>query len=194
MCGIAGIFDLAGRPVADAELRAMNDVIHHRGPDDGGQYVEQGRRSRQPPSGNHRPLPGRPPADGKRGRLAPCSSTTASSTTSRELAPLLEARGHTFRSKTDTEVDPACLRGVGPRVPRPLQRHVRVRHLGPAPAASSSSRATASASSRSTTRFSGSRFVFGIRDQVTPRRPESRERSRPRRWSSTSRSRTSSAT
>ena len=42
MCGIAGIFDLRGRPIADSEVRAMNDLIRHRGPDDGGQYVEQG--------------------------------------------------------------------------------------------------------------------------------------------------------
>jgi len=40
MCGIAGIYDLRGRPVAASEVRAMNDVIHHRGPDDGGEYVE----------------------------------------------------------------------------------------------------------------------------------------------------------
>ena len=42
MCGIAGIFDFAGRPVAASELRAMNDSIRHRGPDDEGIFLEQG--------------------------------------------------------------------------------------------------------------------------------------------------------
>jgi asparagine synthase (glutamine-hydrolysing) len=38
MCGIAGIVDLAGRPIEPTLLRAMNDALRHRGPDDEG-YV-----------------------------------------------------------------------------------------------------------------------------------------------------------
>jgi asparagine synthase (glutamine-hydrolysing) len=38
MCGIAGIFSLTGRPVinAEARIRKMNSLLHHRGPDDEG--------------------------------------------------------------------------------------------------------------------------------------------------------------
>jgi asparagine synthase (glutamine-hydrolysing) len=38
MCGIAGIMDLAGKPVEPGLLLAMNQAIAHRGPDDEG-YV-----------------------------------------------------------------------------------------------------------------------------------------------------------
>ena len=40
MCGISGIFNFNGAPVNEAELREMNRVIHHRGPDGDGVYIE----------------------------------------------------------------------------------------------------------------------------------------------------------
>ena len=40
MCGIAGAARPRGRPVADAVLRRMSDVIAHRGPDGEGHYVD----------------------------------------------------------------------------------------------------------------------------------------------------------
>jgi asparagine synthase (glutamine-hydrolysing) len=41
MCGIAGIFDLAGtRPIDESLLRTMNDRLVHRGPDDEGYLVD----------------------------------------------------------------------------------------------------------------------------------------------------------
>jgi asparagine synthase (glutamine-hydrolysing) len=49
MCGIAGLIDLSGRPVEPALLRAMADVIHHRGPDDEGYLLiehSSGRHTR----------------------------------------------------------------------------------------------------------------------------------------------------
>jgi len=42
MCGIAGIVDLGGGPVAPGELRRMCDVMRHRGPDDEGLYLGAG--------------------------------------------------------------------------------------------------------------------------------------------------------
>jgi len=43
MCGIAGILDLrANRPIAWAVLERMNEVQHHRGPDEGGLHAEPG--------------------------------------------------------------------------------------------------------------------------------------------------------
>ncbi|HRJ84268.1 MAG TPA: asparagine synthase (glutamine-hydrolyzing) [Ignavibacteria bacterium] len=40
MCGISGIFNFDGAPVNEAQLREMNRVIHHRGPDGDGIYIE----------------------------------------------------------------------------------------------------------------------------------------------------------
>jgi asparagine synthase (glutamine-hydrolysing) len=42
MCGIAGIIDLGGGPVAPGDLRRMCDVMRHRGPDDEGLYLGAG--------------------------------------------------------------------------------------------------------------------------------------------------------
>ena len=36
MCGVAGIYDLAGRGVDEDVLARMAQAIHHRGPDDHG--------------------------------------------------------------------------------------------------------------------------------------------------------------
>jgi asparagine synthase (glutamine-hydrolysing) len=36
MCGIAGIYNLDQRPIAIPQLRAMADLLKHRGPDDEG--------------------------------------------------------------------------------------------------------------------------------------------------------------
>ena len=41
MCGIAGIYDLAGRDVDPSRLAAMADSLRHRGPDDEGIYVSR---------------------------------------------------------------------------------------------------------------------------------------------------------
>src|SRR4051812_18774792 len=42
MCGIVGILRFDGRPVRSEEIKAMNDSIRHRGPDDHGALVEDG--------------------------------------------------------------------------------------------------------------------------------------------------------
>ena len=42
MCGIVGILRFDGRPVRAEEIKAMNDSIRHRGPDDHGALVEDG--------------------------------------------------------------------------------------------------------------------------------------------------------
>ncbi|MEA2358156.1 MAG: hypothetical protein QOI62_1416 [Solirubrobacteraceae bacterium] len=43
MCGICGVIDLRGRPVADLEhkLGVMNDLLAHRGPDEAGIWVHE---------------------------------------------------------------------------------------------------------------------------------------------------------
>ena len=43
MCGIAGIFDpRQASEIDEGVLRAMNEIQHHRGPDEGGLHVEAG--------------------------------------------------------------------------------------------------------------------------------------------------------
>jgi asparagine synthase (glutamine-hydrolysing) len=116
MCGIAGILDLRGRPVADAEIKAMIDSIRHRGPDDEGHYVGDGVAL-----GNRRlaiidtSRAGHQPMATEDGSLLIVYNGELYNFP--ELMPLLEARGHRFHSRTDTEVvlhayeewGPACL-------------------------------------------------------------------------------------
>ena len=40
MCGICGVIHFDGAPVSAPSLRAMNDLLRHRGPDDAGYFIE----------------------------------------------------------------------------------------------------------------------------------------------------------
>ena len=40
MCGICGVIHFDGAPVSALSLRAMNDLLRHRGPDDAGYFIE----------------------------------------------------------------------------------------------------------------------------------------------------------
>jgi asparagine synthase (glutamine-hydrolysing) len=116
MCGIAGILDLRGRPVADAEIKAMIGAIRHRGPDDEGHYVGDAVAL-----GNRRlaiidtSRAGHQPMATENGSLLIVYNGELYNFP--ELLPLLEARGHRFHSRTDTEVvlhayeewGPSCL-------------------------------------------------------------------------------------
>jgi asparagine synthase (glutamine-hydrolysing) len=106
MCGICGIYEYgASEPgITDALVARMRDTLTHRGPDDAGVYVTEDRRvglgNRRlsivdlSPAG-HNPMPNE---DGSvwitfNGEIYNHES----------LRPALEARGHTYRSRTDTE-------------------------------------------------------------------------------------------
>ena len=42
MCGICGVYHLErDRPVQPGEVRRMADRLHHRGPDDRGEYIKE---------------------------------------------------------------------------------------------------------------------------------------------------------
>ena len=41
MCGIAGIYNLNNRPVEYSIIRAMIDIIQHRGPDSEGIWIDK---------------------------------------------------------------------------------------------------------------------------------------------------------
>lgn len=103
MCGIAGIYNLNNEPVSQDTLKRMCEVIKHRGPDDEGQWMEGnigfGHRRLSIidlSSAGHQPM---------------CNEDKTIWLTYNgeiynyiELRPELEARGHHFKSHTDTEV------------------------------------------------------------------------------------------
>ena len=104
MGGIAGIYNYrSGRPAAPSALRAMGACLAHRGPDDEG-YWEEG-----PLGLAHKRLTildtsrrGRQPMFTEDGQLAIVFNGEIYNFL--ELRAELEAHGHTFRTRTDTEV------------------------------------------------------------------------------------------
>ncbi len=103
MCGITGIFDTrAKRDVPRDILVAMNDAIAHRGPDDDGFHLEPGlglghrRLSIIDVAGGHQPIWNEDETVGivYNGEIY----------NYRSLVVELEARGHRFRTRCDTEV------------------------------------------------------------------------------------------
>jgi asparagine synthase (glutamine-hydrolysing) len=103
MCGIAGIFDLAGGPAEPAILQRMTDAVAHRGPDGEGHYVSG------PIGLGHRRLAiidltpaGRQPIATEDGRYV--LSYNGEIYNFKELRTELEALGVTFHSRTDSEV------------------------------------------------------------------------------------------
>jgi asparagine synthase (glutamine-hydrolysing) len=103
MCGIAGIRDLVGRPVAAEEIERMVASISHRGPDDAGVWTGEGIGL-----GNRRLAI----LDLSDAAHQPMSSDDKNLTlvyngelyNFRELAAELRGRGHRFRGTGDTEV------------------------------------------------------------------------------------------
>lgn len=103
MCGIAGIFNLNGEPVSPVILRKMTDAIAHRGPDGEGFYsdgfVGLGHRRLSVidlSSAGHQPMVTR---DGQ-----VVLSYNGEIYNFQKLRLELEALGHQFRSRTDSEV------------------------------------------------------------------------------------------
>lgn len=103
MCGIAGLHNLNDEPVAIERVRAMCDLIRHRGPDDRDAWA-------QGPVGlGHRRLSiidlsprGRNPMANEDGTIRIVFNGEIYNY--EDLRPDLVRRGHVFRSQTDTEV------------------------------------------------------------------------------------------
>jgi asparagine synthase (glutamine-hydrolysing) len=103
MCGITGIFDTrAGRPIASGVLHAMNESQHHRGPDEGSMHLEPGVGF------GHRRLSVIDLATGQQPLFNEDHSVVivynGEIYNYRELMAELQALGHRFRTKSDTEV------------------------------------------------------------------------------------------
>jgi asparagine synthase (glutamine-hydrolysing) len=102
MCGITGIFDPRGaRAVDPALLRRMNDAQLHRGPDEGSVHVEPGLGL------GHRRLSiidiatGQQPLFNEDGSVVVVFNGEIYNY--QELIPELQALGHRFHTKSDTE-------------------------------------------------------------------------------------------
>lgn len=107
MCGIAGIVDFGGRPVDVDLLRRMCAALRHRGPDEEGFHVAGGDRRAAVGLGVSRlsiiDLAGgqQPVANEDRTVWVVQNGEIYNFL---ELRTELEARGHRFRSRSDTEV------------------------------------------------------------------------------------------
>ena len=103
MCGVAGYVNFDGQPASPVIIKAMTDMIAHRGPDDEGHLIDG------PVAIGHRRLSiidlsplGHQPMATRDGRLV--ISYNGEIYNYRELRLELEAKGHAFRSESDTEV------------------------------------------------------------------------------------------
>lgn len=103
MCGIAGLYNLKGGPVRGEEVVRMCNLIRHRGPDDEGVWTSG------PVGLGHRRLSiidlsshGRNPMPNEDESVWIIFNGEIYNY--RELRPRLIERGHSFRSRTDTEV------------------------------------------------------------------------------------------
>jgi asparagine synthase (glutamine-hydrolysing) len=112
VCGIAGILE-PGRPAQAEQAAAMADILAHRGPDDSGLFEGDGvalsfRRLAilDLSTDGHQPMP----YAGERYWLV----FNGEIYNYRELRAELEARGHRFRSRTDSEVILAAYAEWGP--------------------------------------------------------------------------------
>ncbi|MCD6137963.1 MAG: asparagine synthase (glutamine-hydrolyzing), partial [Deltaproteobacteria bacterium] len=103
MCGIAGIFNLNGAPIAHRTIKAMTDSIAHRGPDGEGHYIDVNVAL------GHRRLA---VIDLSPKAAQPMASPNGDVVVSYDgeiynflkLKAELQARGHNFVSRSDTEV------------------------------------------------------------------------------------------
>ena len=103
MCGITGIFDTrSARPVAHPVLHLMNESQTHRGPDEGSLHIEPGVGM------GHRRLSiidvatGQQPLFNEDGSVVVVFNGEIYNY--QELIPELQALGHKFHTKSDTEV------------------------------------------------------------------------------------------
>ena len=103
MCGLAGLINLKGEPVAPPLLQSMTDAIKHRGPDDEGQWIEGnvGLGHRRLSIIDLSPAGHQPMVSANHRYVLVYNGEVYNF---KELRTELEAKGYWFRSKTDSEV------------------------------------------------------------------------------------------
>jgi asparagine synthase (glutamine-hydrolysing) len=113
VCGIAGIFNVIGEPVSPAILRRMTDAIAHRGPDGEGFYVDRflGLGHRRLAIIDLSPAGHQPMISSDQQVVLTYNGEIYNF---QELRVELEALGHGFRSRTDSEVVLNAWREWGP--------------------------------------------------------------------------------
>ena len=134
MCGLCGILERdPASPADEARLRRMTEILRHRGPDGEGHYVDG------PVALGHRRLSiidlstaGQQPMPSADGRY--WIILNGEIYNYKELRKELEAKGHAFRSQSDTEVLLQLYAARGTRLPEASDRHVRVCRVGRADA------------------------------------------------------------
>ncbi len=136
MCGISGILGFADSfAVSEALAREMAASQSHRGPDDEGAWADPAHRVAL----SHRRLSiidlsaaGHQPMSNEDGTV--WITYNGEVYNHEALRSELEAKGHTLPLAHRHRDDPPPLRGGGTRLRRQAGRHVRIRHLGRAPA------------------------------------------------------------
>ena len=103
MCGIAGILNFSGQPVAHNQIKSMTDSLTHRGPDGEGQWIEDniGLGHRRLAIIDLSPA-GRQPMQTSKGRFT--ITYNGEIYNFKELRVELESLGYQFNSNTDSEV------------------------------------------------------------------------------------------
>lgn len=119
MCGICGILHPRGtRPVDGDVLRAMNDVMEHRGPDDSGVFMGSGVGLAMRRLSIIDLVGGGQPMSTPDGLVQVVYNGEIYNY--REVRADLESRGYRFRTSCDTEVIPFLYREYGDRFPERL--------------------------------------------------------------------------
>ncbi|MHC4838586.1 MAG: asparagine synthase (glutamine-hydrolyzing), partial [Planctomycetota bacterium] len=113
MCGIAGIFNLDGDPVSGAVVERMSAAIAHRGPDGEGVWSGRGVAlgHRRLAIIDPTPAGAQPMVSADRRYVVTYNGEIYNF---RELRADLQAEGHRFRTRTDTEVLLAAFAQWGP--------------------------------------------------------------------------------
>ena len=103
MCGIAGIYNLTGEPLPTSLLKTMTDAIAHRGPDGDGFYIDGnvGLGHRRLAIIDLSPAGRQPMANESADVIITYNGEVYNF---QELQVELQALGHRFQSKTDSEV------------------------------------------------------------------------------------------